>query len=60
MERSIIIADMSESDNVIESSTTCRIERELIDGIRKKNSALMAMPLNTRSLNIPLNVKIIS
>ena len=45
-----------ESERVIDSSTTCRIESVLIDGIRRKKRALTAIPLNTRSLNIPFTV----
>jgi hypothetical protein len=56
MERSSMRIDMRESESVIESSTTWRMESELTAGISRKKKALAAIPLKTRSRNIPLNV----
>jgi hypothetical protein len=60
MARSSRMIEIKEKVSVIDSSVTCRMERELIDGIKRKKRAPIAIPRNARSLNIPLIVMKIS
>jgi len=59
-DRSKRMIEIRESARVIDSSTTCRIESELADGITRKKRALKMIPRKTRSRNIPFMVIAIS
>jgi hypothetical protein len=52
--RSRRMKEMRESDRVMESSVTCRMERELTAGTNNNNNETRTMPLKTRSLTIPM------
>ena len=47
---------ISESERVMESSVTWRIESEATEGIKQKRAASIMMPWKTRSRKMPVSV----